>query len=104
MSPYNGLPQADFSYPDWRESISSLHLPCKQGVGVRGTGLFTTLSLELNSSGPPDYLNSLLLGERCTQSGSWVGEKFLSIPLLVPCFLSRTLYTDLVLAIPQTGK
>lgn len=65
-----------------------------------GTGLFTTFPLELSSSGPPDYLDSLLLGERCTQFSFWVGEKFSSIPFLVPCSLSGTLYTDLVLRHP----
>lgn len=104
MSPYNGLPQADFSYPGSRESTSSLHLPCKWGGEGGQTGLFTTFPLELSSSGPPDYPDSPLFGEPCTQFGFWVGEKFSKIPFLVPCSLSGTLYTDLVLAIPQTSK
>lgn len=75
------------------------------GGGEGGqTGLFTTFPLELSSSGSPDYPDSPLFGEPCTQFGFWVGEKFSKIPFLVPCSLSGTLYTDLVLAIPQTSK
>lgn len=61
MSPYNGLPQADFSYPGSRESISSLH-PYMRELG--SSEPFPCLA-----QGSPDYLESLLLGELCTQVG-----------------------------------
>lgn len=76
MSPYDGLPQAAFSSPGSRGSVSSLH-------SHGGTRHFTTFPPGLSSLGPPDHFESLLLEKHCAQFGFWVGEKFLPIPFLV---------------------
>lgn len=59
MSPYDGLPQAAFSSPGSRGTISSLH-PYRH---------FTTMPPGLSSPGPPDHFESRLLGEHCAQFG-----------------------------------
>lgn len=63
MSPYDGLPQAAFSSPSSRGSISSLR-PYRGELG-------TSQPFRPGSAaqGPPDHFESLLLGERCAPFG-----------------------------------
>ena len=62
MSPYDGIPQADFSSPYSREHFQPPPLQER-------TGSFTTFLLGLSSPRPQDHFESLLLAEHCAQFG-----------------------------------